>query len=483
MKKILLFFVLITLVCSIFANTNGSISSSDSTETQIVFDSTAFENSDFKPKKHYLAAVGGVLFQNAFLYSWNYFMVGAGWTHVGPEQWLHFYERELEFDGDWYWTNFVLHPYQGSLYYMTARNCNLNQFESTMYSVLGSAIWEWFCETNAPSINDMVYTTLAAWPLGEMLHRLSFELEAVHPWLRFLASPTRLYTEPVTKSKPVGTSGNIQSFSLKTGFALENGKTYAKGYDTLSEFYPAFAKIGFDVLYNDPFTHKTTRPFEQFHLKMEGSLGPGIGIGYKELEKELAYDITLFTDGMLYSWNTSPKNNTDAIIGFSMNYDFVWNSFFEFTSIAPGISYKQRVNFEDSSFLWQNNLGLMLLGTTDFYYFRRNLVTPNGNHRSYNYNIGLELYENLAWKHANGHMIDFSMHAFAAYAFNDKKCDVYPGWEFYGLAQISYDFPITQKLLFGAEYNLYTKYSLYKELPNTFSLMQGVNLYIKWFLK
>ncbi|MBO5137523.1 MAG: DUF3943 domain-containing protein [Spirochaetaceae bacterium] len=482
MKKILLFFVFITLVCSIFANTNGSISSSDSTETQIVFDSTTLENSDFKPKKHYLAAAGGVLLQNILLYSWNYFLIGAGWTQVTFDDLIHFYEKPLEFDTDYYWTNFVLHPYQGSLYYMTARASNLNQFESFLYSVLGSAIWEWFCETNDPSINDMVYTTLAAWPLGEMLHRLSFELEAVHSWLRFLGNPMRLYTEPVTRSKPLGTSGNLQSFSLKVGFGLESGKTYATGFDTLKEFYPAFGKVGFDVLYNDPFTHKTTHPFDQFHLKMEGSLGPGIGIGHKELEEKLAYDITLFTDGMLYSW-ALPRGNIDAVVGFSMNYDFLWNSFFEFTSIAPGVSYKQRVNFENSSFLWETNLGYMLLGTTDFYYFRRNLVQPEDRSRSYNFNIGVELYERLGWKWNNGHIIDFTLHGFAAYDFDDPDCDTYPGWEFYGLAQLAYDFPVSKSIKVGAEYNLWAKYALYKDLPNVFSIMHGANIYAKWVLK
>ena len=117
-------------------------------------------------KKHWFTAIGGVLFFNVGLASYNRFVLGSGWAQVGPDEWNRFWEREMTYDRDWYWTNFVLHPYQGSFYYQASRGSNLNVAESFALTLFGSAFWEYLCETNAPSINDMVYTTVGAFSMG-----------------------------------------------------------------------------------------------------------------------------------------------------------------------------------------------------------------------------------------------------------------------------------------------------------------------------
>ena len=65
--------------------------------------------------------------------SYNRFILKSDWALVEWEDVNHY--RKMKFDHDWYWTNFVLHPYQGNLAYMGARNSNFN-FIGSLYTRL-----------------------------------------------------------------------------------------------------------------------------------------------------------------------------------------------------------------------------------------------------------------------------------------------------------------------------------------------------------
>ena len=80
----------------------------------------------------------------------------------------------------WVWdlddfaVNQVGHPYQGSNYYDAGRTNGLSFYESAAVAAFGSTTWEYFGETNHPSLNDFINTTLGGIALGEMLHRTAW---------------------------------------------------------------------------------------------------------------------------------------------------------------------------------------------------------------------------------------------------------------------------------------------------------------------
>jgi len=136
MKEKLTFFLLVIFLSNslIFAQTENSLSSdSDSSDnsnnSEITFSSENL-SSDLNEggwfhendgKKHPFVALGGMLFFNLGLSSYNRWVLGSGWAQTGWEdEWSCFWKRKLEYDRDWYWTNFVLHPYQGGIYYQMA---------------------------------------------------------------------------------------------------------------------------------------------------------------------------------------------------------------------------------------------------------------------------------------------------------------------------------------------------------------------------
>lgn len=83
------------------------------------------------------------------------------------------FKTGLLWDNDKFETNLFSHPYQGNLYYSSARSNGLNFWESAPYALLGSSIWEWFMETQPASINDIMSTTFGGMALGETTYRLS----------------------------------------------------------------------------------------------------------------------------------------------------------------------------------------------------------------------------------------------------------------------------------------------------------------------
>ena len=78
-----------------------------------------------------------------------------------------------EFDKDPFNVNQIGHPYQGGIYYGFARSAGLNYWQSLLYTLAGSFLWETYGETTKPSINDYVTTTIGGSFVGEALFRMA----------------------------------------------------------------------------------------------------------------------------------------------------------------------------------------------------------------------------------------------------------------------------------------------------------------------
>jgi hypothetical protein len=87
--------------------------------------------------------------------------------------WRHLTKGPWGFDGDSFQVNQIQHPYQGAVYQGFARSAGLGFWESSVYTFLGSFVWEVAGETTKPSINDQVASGIGGSLLGEPLFRLS----------------------------------------------------------------------------------------------------------------------------------------------------------------------------------------------------------------------------------------------------------------------------------------------------------------------
>lgn len=453
-------------------------------------------------KKHPFVALGEVFFWNATLLSYNRFVCNAPWAKVGYDEWHKFWEREMKWDRDWYWTNFVLHPYQGSLYYMASRGSNLNPLESFGLTVFGSAMWEFFCEKNAPSINDMVYTTIGAFSVGEMLYRLSLEADEISQILGLVVNPTRLWTQLWTRQKPLGTTGNIHELSLRFSVGNSVGHTniinYKGDYDG-TEVYPVFFSPELYIEYKDPYGHDSNTPYSQFEFLFGGGIGKGSGKGsvcnFEELDKKLYYDIRVLTNGMMFSRALDLGENKETSIGMVMEYDFDWHSYYLLSSLAPGFAIKQRINFDSSKIEWQAHLAGIVLGTSDFYYYRRELSgyeseNRDGTSAPYNYNIGAETKLSIKYKTDKGSSIGFNFRGYAMYDFYNQlqwlsngEHGTQVGWDFVGVGNLSAELAVSKLVRLGISDEVYSKYATYKHIDSVFQIVNTASVYAKLQLK
>ena len=446
-------------------------------------------------KKHWLTGVSGGMIFNLGLATWNRYMIGSAWAKTGWNEWGHFWEREMSWDDDWYWTNFVLHPYQGALYYNAARGSNLNQGEAFIITMLNAAFWEWFCETNAPSKNDMIYTTVGAFSMGEMLYRLSLEADEVSSLLGFAVSPMRLLTQGFTRQKPMGTTGNISELSYY--FGINNSIAYTalsdvKDYES-REIYPVYGNAGMSVVYGNPFGHDSNIPYSQFELDL--GFGAGMGSGqygpcaFEDLDKKMFYDIQLFSSGMLLSRAPLLADNKETTIGLVMEYDFDWHSFFMISSLAPGFAIKQRINYEDSRIEWQAHLAAILCGTTENYYVRR--IVPyeylGQSKRLYSYATGAETVLKFKYATDKGYKLDLDGHGYAMYSFEDQE---QPGrnlgWELAGLVRASYEIPLAKTVRLGINDKVYLKKTLFTDTKyhdNYWQILNTAGMFFKLQVK
>lgn len=82
-------------------------------------------------------------------------------------------ETAPDFDRDPFSVNQLGHPYQGGVYHGLARSAGLGYWESLLYTIGGSFLWETAGETTRPSINDHIATGIGGTFVGEALFRMS----------------------------------------------------------------------------------------------------------------------------------------------------------------------------------------------------------------------------------------------------------------------------------------------------------------------
>ena len=100
-------------------------------------------------------------------------IMGADYAQITPSSMWTNLTSPWVFDEDGFAVNQIGHPYQGALYFTSARSSDLGFWTSALYTFMGSLVWEYFWETERQSINDQITTSIGGVVVGEMLHRLA----------------------------------------------------------------------------------------------------------------------------------------------------------------------------------------------------------------------------------------------------------------------------------------------------------------------
>ncbi len=173
-----------------------------------------------KNKKYYSKTVLEITGLNMVLWTFNHYVMKENWADISLKTILNNFTAGFEWDNDTYVTNQLGHPYHGALFHTLARSNGFNFYESTLYTALGSYMWEVALESIHPSANDMITTTFGGITFGEALYRMA----------EVMSQKTSTGFEGVLQKSLIFLINPVYGFKVLTGtapkFENSNGKPY-----------------------------------------------------------------------------------------------------------------------------------------------------------------------------------------------------------------------------------------------------------------
>lgn len=103
-------------------------------------------------------------------------------TRISPTSWRENIATGPVWDDNHFHINDLLHPYQGSYYFVAGRSNNCRFEKPLLFTILGSAFWECCGESHSASASDLVTTTLGGTVIGEVFFRFGSQLLAEQRW-------------------------------------------------------------------------------------------------------------------------------------------------------------------------------------------------------------------------------------------------------------------------------------------------------------
>ena len=380
--KFFIVFLLVSIVCNqlhaqdsvdsthknIISSNSNLLNSNLQIETNLSLESN-FDGdyNQWKYEKNYWIPAAGVVGINLAFGGFNKYVLDMSYAHINWESIKNNFKNGWVWDNDNFPVNKIGHPYQGGLYYTTAKYYGHGYLMSTAYTTFGSWQWEMFMETEPPAINDLITTSLGGPMMGEMLYHMSEKVldDRSHGAERFFrelgaglicptlglnrlihgesfsSSPTRRRTDPTNNVAATFYFG--EQFRMKQ----ENDQ------DTTQV---ASGNLKMNMVYGNPY--KVKKPFDFFLLD--------VGV---TLNENIVADIR--AQGVL--WNTRLSFlEGKTLFGIFHNYDFIGSNLYLLgaTSFGAGIGTFYPLT-ENGWFIGYNIQlnGIVMGGASTEYYF------------------------------------------------------------------------------------------------------------------
>ena len=150
-------------------------------------------------KKRYWQAAAEVTGINVGVQLFDRWVLKSDFAQTTLRSICHNFETGFVWDNDFFITNLFAHPYHGNLYFNAARTNGLTFWESGLYALGGSLMWEFLGETEPPAINDIIATSCGGMAIGEMAHRLSRTIldDRERGFRRFLREAAAAIANPI----------------------------------------------------------------------------------------------------------------------------------------------------------------------------------------------------------------------------------------------------------------------------------------------
>ncbi len=169
-----------------------------------------------------VAALVAIMSSNTVLQYFNRFVLDASYARISPATVGQNFRTGFVWDNDPFYVNLLLHPYQGSIHFTTARHFGLSFWQSIPYAVGGSLMWEFVHECEPAAINDLLANSIGGIGLGEICFRLSHRLldESQRGWQRVWREGLAALLCPI---QGIGRIVSGQAWQVKPAAAVPHG--------------------------------------------------------------------------------------------------------------------------------------------------------------------------------------------------------------------------------------------------------------------
>lgn len=227
----------------------------------------------------------------------------------------------LSFDNDKFTTNQMGHAVSGGLFFNAPRSNGYSFWESAPFVLAGSYVWEMVAETQRPSLNDFVNTTLGGMVSGEATYRLSQMLlddrarggeRVLREAAAALLNPTQFVTRLAT-GELWAARAERGDYVAPSGFVVETDAGWRHVVSS-RQANPDQALLTLNLRYGDPFGRAVSRPFDSFEASLDVSAPSSALLTHVEIR------------GLLGGWDLDPGSPGGRhVLGIFMDFDYTNN--------------------------------------------------------------------------------------------------------------------------------------------------------------
>ena len=421
------------------------------------------------PPKRADIAVAEVVTVNIGIWAFAYFVLDGYWSHIGPQAVTMNMRHGFEWDPNTFKVNYFDHPYQGSLYFNSARTNGLSFWESTPFVFGGSMMWELFMESEFPSYNDLVMTTLGGITVGEVLFRFSEQIldDRAHGTERVFREIGGALINPVGGFNRLirGDMKQHRTFTNHihlpiTGTLSLGGRGQWRAADF--ENIHVTPSLMLTLHYGRPLEYQDTRkPFDYFTFRTWTSQG------------DTTQNMAIMARALVLGKNfqTGKEDQVNHLGGLFSHYDYVNNDLVNFggSTLAGGLLSRFPLG-RNFNLITAPHLGIIIFGGSN------NEYATSASGLNYNYSWGYKARLDAVLSHAKfGSLyLDYNYFLFNAIqgAIGTDRID---------MLSINYSVPIWKKLGVGCEYLYYYRDAKYRDFPDIQKSFSGIKFLASYF--
>lgn len=234
----------------------------------------------YHQKKNFWRAGAEVFGLNISLWAFDRYVQKGHYAYISWETIKENFKHGFEWDNDHLNTNMFAHPYNGSMFFNAGRSNGYNFWQSELFAIGGSAMWEMFMECEYPSTNDIIATPIGGAALGEVFYRTSDLVlddsstgaeRAGREVAAFILDPMRGFNRIVTGQAWKRRSTTGRRFGLPPiSIELSVGPRMLDMIDNKGCQVGAAAEINME--YGDRFEHTTKTPYDYFSFLLEAQM-------------------------------------------------------------------------------------------------------------------------------------------------------------------------------------------------------------------